>query len=190
MRMKVEEAEDRVRTMYQQHMNKLDDAGLENFPTQRPRLAIANIMVPGCIQPNELRQRMKDVTQWREDEGFETKYFGRFVRVLAEEAKRQENIKVQIIRQPRGGIDWPQAFFSCDEDKDLQRGEIRAKQPGRRGEPRNKRPFVSRLIAPCSDAKIALGTANYNRKRERELPECLNKRCKGHHFLAQCPITS
>lgn len=59
MIMKLEEADDRVRTMYQQYTTTVEEAGNENFLTQRPRLAISHIMVPGCTQAeNEERDTM------------------------------------------------------------------------------------------------------------------------------------
>lgn len=178
-------SEDRVWGLHLRFTTTLAEHGMEDLPTRKPHIAIKMIMKR--VEPKALRQRMRDIVEWRRDEGFEKKDFGIFMRELALQAKKFDQ---EQSRRRFESSDDDSSSSSDDESKALnRRSKFRNRRAtGRRGDKRNKGPGRSSKSAGSSSApEKEQGKQAGDSKRKRTLPKCLNPECSGYHFISDCP---
>ena len=186
MDMSLPEAEDRVWTLHCKYTKALEEAGIADLPDKRPHICIAHIM--RRVKPRRLKEKMKQIIRWRKIEHFDRKDFGAFMRELVVQAKKIEE-EDHLDRKRRAESDEEHSGDSSSEDASTANSRWkgdRKKGKGRRGG-KSKNGGKNQNDTPTSSDDALKQGAN---KRKRDLPPCLNKRCSGHHYLVNCPIST
>ncbi|CAN8074420.1 unnamed protein product [Agarophyton chilense] len=154
---------------------------MQELPTQKPHIAIKHILKR--LKPARLRERMKDIIEWRRDEGFE-KFFGAFMRELARQAKRLEEEK-----ESERGLARPIESYSSSEEKTQVRKQKRKNSKQHIWERCSDKKWPKSVGYPNEarwNSHLKQGADN---KANNELPPCFNPECDGFYFIAQCPIS-
>lgn len=180
MDLNIAEAEDRVWSLHHHYLTVLEAAGMPDLPTQKPHISIKHMIKR--IQPVQLRQRMKDIVEWRKDEGFGKKDFGSFMRELAKQSKKFEQEQYHSQR-PSHESEGDESDQSEEDGSNRNNRNDRGKSGKSGGNGKNKGGRKNRHgKAPKEDRG--------KNKRDRELPPYLNPKCDKRHFVSDCADTT
>lgn len=195
MKMQIYEAEDRVWTLHRDYLIVLRSAGYEELPYRKPHIAIQHLLKR--LKPQQLQSRMKSIITWRKDEKFDKKDVSAFMREVAKQAKKLQEEKVF----DSGHIS------SADEEEPkglrkrlVSRSGFRPKgnrqySNGYASTHARYRPHAHPHAHPPRAERNVFSTppSGHNKRKRNEgadsLPACLNHKCKGRHFIQNCPNT-
>ena len=154
------------------HMHTLENCGYAKFAEEKPKLEIRHVMKR--IEHLNLRKRIQLTLTLREREMEEN--FQLFVRELSKEAEN---------------IDRMDCARKCDIHEIMSTSNMEGNGGTRHTD--RKKGSISKFKKKDPIRSILAGrkpTASWAKQPDRELPPCLNKKCKGRHFIDQCEMTS
>eukprot|EP00737_Agarophyton_chilense_P000949 gb/GEZJ01001057.1/.p1 GENE.gb/GEZJ01001057.1/~~gb/GEZJ01001057.1/.p1 ORF type:complete len:583 (-),score=92.79 gb/GEZJ01001057.1/:1849-3597(-) len=175
MDMSLKEAEGRVWTLQYPYVTVLEAAGMQDLPEQKPHIAIKHILKR--VKPPRLRTRMKNIVEWRKDEGFEKKDFGAFMRELAKQAKKLEE-ELETEGSQESDTDNSETDSGATRRHGGKSGQKNKQRVGKKRSRQDEEKTASSKDSPAS------------KKAKADLPPCLNPKCDGHHFISKCPNSS
>ena len=160
----------------------LKNCDYSEFITTKPELAVEHILKR--ISHSDLTNRMLSTIKLNKDKGFKKNY-KKFIKELAHEARFID--RINSMKRFHASV--------SDSDEDF----IKRVQDGKR---RNNRKWK---VANNGDTKLGVQADsgrrdtnqkrnnkrdNGGRRRDRELPDCLNATCSGKHFIYDCLIST
>ena len=162
------------------YTSALQKCGYDEFVSKQPRLAVQHIM--RRISHTQLKARMRLTLRLRKEEGF-GKDFRAFVQELGKEAQALDRHDVASKYHASS-----KDYFSDSEDELLPTppGRLRATMSDYRTRHASQNG-KGRRPAPPTDRPNLGSSAS---KRKRELPDCLNPKCGGKHFINDCQNSS
>lgn len=160
----------------------LENCGYSEFITKMPEIAVEHLLKR--VSHQDLKNRMLSTLKLNRDKAFK-KNFKKFVKELAKEARLIDRIN-SVKRFQATLSDSDEDFIRRVQQKPRYKGNVKGR--GKNNNPKDKSPSDGeRTDKDTKGVKNRYGARN---KRTRELPDCLNPKCKGQHFINGCPNTS
>ena len=147
-----------------------------------PEIAAEHILKR--MSHHDQKNRMPNTLKLNRDKTVK-KDFKKFVKELAREAKPIDRINA-VKRFQATMSDSDDEFIKSFHYKPRQKGKSKGK--GKCGKQKDKSPSDTERSE--KDKKAGKSKDSGRNKRKRDLPECLNPKCNGQHFITDYPITS
>lgn len=186
MDLSLKEGDDRVWSLHDHYISVLEAAGMPDLPDKKPHIAIKHIT--NRIKPGLLKRRMKDIVLWRKDEQFDKKDFGAFMRELAVQAKKLEHEQESRYHREDSDSGASSASSESEDEGSHSRRPQRKHSSPKKGKKKNHKGIATKKRD--NDGAAKQESPNHRKKRVFEMPDCLNPKCDGKHFVADCPISS
>ena len=168
----VKDSSSRVWTFYKRYLTRFENHGMGDLPDEKPHVVIKQLL--NKVEPEELRLRMKAIAFWKKDRDFDKRNVNAFLRELVNQTERYDDMKLFGKRRRASPF---QDSDDSDDESNAKKNSARKKR--RKGKFSRGRK---------SDAKDS-GAAK-KKTEQKKLPNCLNPKCNGKHYLRDCPITS
>lgn len=163
-----------VLSMVLKYKKLLTSFGYEDFESKQAKLSVEHVL---NILPNAtLRKRMALNLRLRKDELEED--FRKFVQECGTEAEAIERHEVvKKIEDPASSFEWSKPRLGDQNvGRTILRGKKMQKKSGEKADAKKR-----------DASKKADGSSS---KRDRDLPDCLHQKCKGKHFINDCPVAT